>query len=241
MLIDYFSLWESATAYKDTYAAAKPFPHCVIDNFLPPEALQLLREGFPEPDSIIWKHNANENTHAKADMRYGFADTKDMLFGAARPVFLEFISGSFVGFLGALTGIRFLVPDPYYVEGGYHMVGNGGRLAPHADFSHHPMGLERRVNLLLYLNADWKYGGTLKLYDEAMRPVRTIEPIINRCVIFSTSQTSYHGHPEPMTLPDGVLRRSVALYYYAKPRRERTEHKAIFPGQPKVDTKAEIA
>ena len=231
MLLDYIRMWEMAEAHKAEYAAAQPFPHAVIDNFLPKRALEMALEGFPPPDSIFWKHTTNANTAAKADLRYGFSSTKDLMFGAARPVFLEFISGSFCGFLDSLCGMHFLVADPYYVEGGYHMVGDGGRLAAHADFSHHPMGLERRVNVLLYLNPGWKpeYGGNLKLYDPAMRPVVEIEPKLNRCVIFSTSETSFHGHPEPMSLPPGVLRRSIALYYYAKPRAERQQHKAIFP------------
>lgn len=229
MLLDYISLWQFAGANKSRYADAHPFPHIVMDNFLPERALQMALEGFPEQDSILWKRNSNEYTENKADIKYGFGNSKDLMFGKARPVFLEFSSGSFAGFLDELCGVKFLVPDPYYVEGGYHMVGDGGKLDPHADFSHHPMGLERRVNMLLYLNPDWHYGGNLTLYDPEMRPIRTIEPILNRCVIFTTSATSFHGHPEPMSLPPGILRRSIALYYYSKPRVEREKHKAIFP------------
>jgi Rps23 Pro-64 3,4-dihydroxylase Tpa1-like proline 4-hydroxylase len=150
-------------------------------------------------------------------------------FGSARWVFHELNSGSFLEFLHRLTGIL-LLPDPYFQEGGYHLVGNGGRLAPHADFSHHYLGMERRVNLLLYLNDGWKdeYGGHLELYDEKIRLVVKIAPIFNRCVIFNTSKTSFHGHPHPMTLPDGVWRRSLAMYYYTGAT-GREFHKAIFP------------
>jgi hypothetical protein len=49
------------------------------------------------------------------------------------------------------------------------------------------------------------------------RKVVTVEPVFNRMVIFTTSDTSYHGHPEPLRCPPGRSRRSLALYYYALP------------------------
>ena len=92
-------------------------------------------------------------------------------------------------------------------------------------------GLERRLNLIYFLNEGWKpeYGGELKLFDESgLTPVASFAPIANRCVIFETSETSFHGHPEPMKLPRGVRRKSIALYYYALPRPERKRHRIIF-------------
>ena len=151
---------------------------------------------------------------------------------ALRAVLAELNCGLFLWFLRQLSGIDRLMSDPYYIEGGYHMVGNGGRLGIHADFSHHSYtALERRLNLLLYLNPKWKaeWGGALRLYDQALNPSPPIWPVMNRCVIFATSETSYHGHPEPMRLPAGVMRRSLALYYYSAPRPERSPHRAIFP------------
>ncbi len=37
----------------------------------------------------------------------------------------------------------------------------------------------------------------------------------NRVLIFTTDGTSFHGHPEPMRCPEGVARRSLALYYFS--------------------------
>lgn len=59
--------------------------------------------------------------------------------------------------------------------------------------------------------------------------VVTVEPVFNRAVIFATSDTSFHGHPEPMKLPEGVYRRSIAMYYYAIPRLERSRKTIHFP------------
>ena len=61
--------------------------------------------------------------------------------------------------------------------------------------------------------------------------MKTIDPIFNRCVIFSTTSGSYHGHPKPLTCPKSVSRKSIALYYYSvgRPFKERNEgHSTIF-------------
>jgi hypothetical protein len=45
----------------------------------------------------------------------------------------------------------------------------------------------------------------------------------------------FHGHPEPMTCPEGVFRRSIALYYYTvekNPNRRATNYQAS-PGDGK--------
>jgi len=77
--------------------------------------------------------------------------------------------------------------------------------------------LARRINLLLYLNKDWKdeYNGQLELWDRAtMTKGKAVAPLFNRAVIFSTVKEALHGHPTPLAAPPGVARRSLALYYY---------------------------
>ena len=60
----------------------------------------------------------------------------------------------FLKYLQEITGIKEpLISDPYLSGGGYHEIKNGGVLKVHADFNRHPsLELDRRVNLLLYLN-----------------------------------------------------------------------------------------
>ena len=137
----------------------------------------------------------------------------------ARALFYSFNSRPFIRVLENITGIEGLIPDPYFLGGGFHEVAQGGHLSIHADFNHHrPLNLERRINVLIYLNKAW---------DEALRRpagamgsrhedrVRSFTPEFNRCVIFSTDDTSYHGNPNPVDHPAGVSRRSIALYYYS--------------------------
>lgn len=91
----------------------------------------------------------------------------------------------------------------------------------HADFNWHPrLQLFRRINVLIYLNLDWKdsYADDLlmaqKQHDDSLIVKKRISPIFNRTVIFITDDTSFHGHPEPLTCPEKVRRNSIATYYY---------------------------
>ena len=75
------------------------------------------------------------------------------------------------------------------------------------------------VNLLLYLNPTWEsaWGGQLQLWSKDMqRAVTRVEPTGNRLFIFTTDEHSYHGHPEPLAVPPGLARQSLALYYFTE-------------------------
>src|SRR5208282_3669906 len=109
------------------------------------------------------------------------------------------------------------------------------KLGVHADFNKHgEFGLDRRLNLLLYLNKDWReeYGGHLQLWNRDMsRCEAKVAPIFNRVVVFGTTDFTYHGHPDPLQCPDDMTRKSLALYYFSngRPAEEVTgEHSTIF-------------
>jgi hypothetical protein len=131
-------------------------------------------------------------------------------------------SGVFLAFLEKLTGIEGLIPDPTFGSCGMHSTGRGGRLMMHTDVNRHPHGcaMHQVLNLILYLNEDWKeeYGGHLELWDEARKPVRKILPVANRVALFHTGTRSLHGHPHPLTCPPGRRRNSLAVYYYLRDR-----------------------
>jgi Rps23 Pro-64 3,4-dihydroxylase Tpa1-like proline 4-hydroxylase len=147
------------------------------------------------------------------------------LFGAVtRQLLLELNSARFVDFVQTVCGIDGLIPDPWLFGAGLHQVESGGFLEIHADFNRHPVwNLDRRLNVLFYLNRDWRdeYGGELELWDDTMRHcVRRYPPVANRLVIFSATDRSYHGHPRPLAMPPGRTRKSVAAYYYSNGRPE---------------------
>ena len=81
--------------------------------------------------------------------------------------------------------------------------------------------MDRRVNLLLYLNKNWldSYGGCLELWDKEMtKCVKKIKPEFNTMVIFNTNDFSNHGHPDPLNCPINLSRKSIATYYFSKGR-----------------------
>jgi hypothetical protein len=198
------------------YAAAEPFPHVVIDDLLPADAARRVADNFPAAEEIDWHRFANPRQKKFA------AEDETQMEENARWLLYQLNSATFVRFLETLTGIEGLIPDPYFTGGGLHQIERGGYLKIHADFNRHPkFKLERRLNLLLYLNQNWQeeYGGHLELWDKEMTHfVRRILPTFNRCVIFNTTDTSYHGHPEPLNCPSGMTRKSLALYYYSNGR-----------------------
>lgn len=81
--------------------------------------------------------------------------------------------------------------------------------------------MHRRLNLLIYLNDPWDAGwrGEVELWDEnADKKLFSLEPRLGNALIFETNDISYHGHPDPLNTPDGIYRKSIAMYYYSPTR-----------------------
>ncbi|QQV78079.1 2OG-Fe(II) oxygenase [Sphingomonas aliaeris] len=201
------------TELTQTYNEGSPFPHIVIDDFLPPEVLETV---LAHCDDLQMNEDAFE--FDRAQERFKRSYQPDSLPDPLRTLFYSFNSRPFIKMLENITGIKGLIPDPYFLGAGIHEIRQGGHLSVHADFNHHKiMNLERRINVLIYLNKDWKadYGGSLELWDEAMTTrEQDVVPEFNRCVIFNTTSNSQHGNPQPINHPAGISRKSIALYYY---------------------------
>jgi len=222
-VIDYFNfsfaeLMELGKQKNKDYINATPYSNIYFDNFFNPEYLKMILEEFPDfgkSEEDIHYTNANEDKYAsKGEYRLG-PNTRSFIHALNSQTFLEFLQ--------ELTGIKeTLIPDPYLEGGGLHQIKVGGYLKIHVDFhSHKLMNLDRRLNILVYLNQDWKqeYGGDFELWDKDMREcVAKVAPIFNRLVIFSTTDYSWHGHPDPLTCPPDRSRKSLALYYYSNGR-----------------------
>lgn len=216
------------------YANASPYPHVVFDNFLRPDLARRLAADFPAPDDpVLWDHFGAEGYEVKR----GSSD--EAHFPAAlRHALHDLNSGPFMSWLEALTGIKHLLPDPHLVGGGIHLSGPGDHLGIHADFNwHEGLQAHRRLNLLIYLTdqawqTDW--GGALELWTtDADHCERTVEPVFNRAVLFTTRSDTFHGHPQPWAAPTGIWRQSLALYYYTSNRpadEQRDPHNTLYKG-----------
>ena len=80
--------------FKDEkYAKAKPFPHVVIDNFLPESLLDDVLTEFPNPKQIDWqtfKTPAERKLASKHEQQMGDA-TRLLLYSLNSSTFINFI------------------------------------------------------------------------------------------------------------------------------------------------------
>lgn len=203
------------------FVQAQPYRHIVIDNFFTDEvAAELLKE-FPDYDSDVWNahyHNPLEDKKA-CDHWLRFPKM-------TYRVFHYLASAEFEQHIQTLSGQTTIYADRGLHGGGWHAHARGGKLNIHLDYSIHPkLGLERHYNLIVYMTPEWQssWGGGLELWshdDVTNQPkemVTYVENRFNRAVIFDTTQNSWHGLPRNLTCPQGVVRRSLAMYYLTDP------------------------
>ena len=218
--LDYERLDALAEQRCAAFRSADPYPFTVIDDFLPVEDAEKLLAEF-EATQSGWNHyhHYNEKKLALTDIRQMGAHTQR--------VFAALQHERFVEFLMRLTGIDSLIADPDLDGAGLHEIVRGGFLNVHTDFQSHTVNSEwsRQINLLIYFNHDWRpeWQGNLELWNTDMsRCVETIEPVFNRAVLFNTRDNAYHGHPHRLMCPEGVTRKSLALYYFRNEHQRQT-------------------
>lgn len=217
--------------HSSEFRAAKPWPHIVIDDFLPEYLACNILKVFPDPEHDVWfdwTKRGKNNQYKKQGV--GSAAKLKNISPYLHHVLAAFQSYPFLSFLEELTHIPKLLPDPYFYGGGLHQILSGGFLNLHTDYNRSDrLDLYRRVNVLLYLNLDWKpeYNGELELWDlESKQCVKSIAPLFNRLVVFITDKQSLHGHPKPLNTPLGITRKSLAFYYYTATPAEDTRYVA---------------
>ena len=221
------------------YQSAEPYNYGSIDGFLPEAVLRRVKEEIatlPEP----------EGAFDRAQERLKTSYNPERLPLYTRSLFHALNAPAFLAFLHEMTGIENLIPDPYFVGAGIHRVANGGHLDIHADFNlHGQMQVERRLNVLIYLNDDWReeWGGSFEIWDKAMEnKVASFVPIFNRMVCFSTGSDTFHGNPATVANPNGEPRLSIALYYYTATWDEtRKSHTTLFKPRPGTADKVDWA
>lgn len=221
---------------KIQYQTANPFPYIVIDNFLPEFLLESCLEEIKQHDE--WYSNQEDWVEEFERNKFYYpTDSTDMSeFKKKVPItnmITEYMnSGQFIKFLENLTGFEKLYKDPIMLGGGIHKIKRGGKLSIHLDYNQHPgRKWKRNLNLLLYLNKDWKaeWEGNLELWDKESWEKRVeIEPVFNRAVIFSI-EGAPHGHPIPLNVPNNISRYSLALYYFTNEEvNDDDKHTVIF-------------
>jgi hypothetical protein len=213
-MINFDYLESNISELSKDFKNAVPFEHIVIDNFCYSEKLA---------DSIQLIPDVNQGGGNKSrDFIFAKNKFEKSMFHELHPNFKilksELLSDRFQKFLFNLTGEEIFV-DPSFHGGGLHQGGKDSFLNMHVDFNYHPLNRNwfRNVNILLYLNEDWKkeYRGELKLRDGRNKgsSPNLIEPLFNRAVIMFTRDYTFHGY-DKINFPDGHYRRSIAAYGY---------------------------
>lgn len=194
---------------------ATPFSHLIVDNFWSNEELELCASEFPNLNDARWRSYPSVKEFGK------LAIDNPMHWGKNVQQFMTRChSSTMLTAFENLTGFKNLSADS--VGGGMHMTGKNGRLDMHVDFNVHPDGQRiRRLNVLTFLSRDWdpSWGGVLYLGKN--KEIKII-PAWNRMVIFTCSDISWHGHPEPIV--DDHLRKSLACYYYTPKENDVAPH-----------------
>lgn len=198
------------------FSSARPFEHVVIPNFFSEDVARCIAREFPSPKDPghNWHHYNNP-----IEQKYSLDDFTGL--PRINDVFNSLQSGETVGLFRKITGIAELEADPYLHGAGLHAYPNRGKLDVHLDYCIHPVsGKERRCNLIVYLNTEWKpeYGGDLEFWNESLTEKKSVtSPSWNTAVVFKTNDLSYHGLPKAIECPEGQYRKSLAIYYVSPP------------------------
>ena len=208
-----------------------PFDYCIIDNFFTSQSALKLCNSFPKYSSDIWHVYKSKIEDKKTCNNWNNFDN------FTYEVFRQLNSQSFVELISKSIKTE-LFPDPGLHGGGWHIHANNGNLNPHLDYSIHPKtNLQRRINLIIYLEKNYKvkFGGHLGLWKhdkEKNQPsvlVKEVYPKFNRAIIFDTSQDSWHGLSRKINLPKNIFRKSIAIYYLCSPEKKHLSNKrALF-------------
>lgn len=195
----------------------------IIDNFFDETRLEAVRNEVLAIPEGAWVAKLNKSPN-EVDKQYLLKkkaiNRVETMGPACRDIFAFLASADMIQYLEKMTGIQGLCADPLLYGGGLHKITEGGWLAVHADYNLHPKThLHRRINVIVYLNRDWKpeYNGELEFWNTDLSEcVERVAPLFNRMVIFKNTDTSWHGHPAPWQAPYDRL--SIATYYYTVDR-----------------------
>ena len=225
--------------YRQAFSTAKPFKHVVIDDFLKSDFAESLLVKFPtvsDPTKLVSEFGTPNPKSARSDVR-----------GLAKPfvqIDAYIQSVDFLNLMSNITGIADLCYDPWYYGAGTHENFHGAGLDAHYDFNIHPQtAYHRRLNAIIYLNKDWNpdWRGEISFHTDPWDldgdVITSVHPSFNRCVIFETTENSWHS-VGVVNLPKALRhlsRKSFTIYLYTKTRPENeiaVEHGTVYVPPP---------
>lgn len=191
-----------------SYLTNQPFSYLVIDDFCDVEKLKELKSQIPEL-------NNKSRDYMFANNKFEKSNYKELgpLF---QEIYEDLKSERFNKFLSFISAKEVFV-DPKNHGGGLHQGKKNSFLDMHLDFNYHPINTQwyRQMNLLLYLNSDWKeeYKGQLRIEDLRSGEAKQLEVPFNRMIIQECGPYTLHGY-DMTAFPEGDFRTSIATYAY---------------------------
>jgi hypothetical protein len=217
------------------FESAKPFRHVIVDNFFRADVAEQMLRDFPtveDPSTLVNEFGAPNPKSAISDVK--------SLAPIFRQVDRYIQSREFLDAMERITGIPDLRYDPWYYGAGTHENFHGAGLDAHYDFNIHPnTAFHRRLNAIVYLNKDWDpdWKGDIAFHtdpwDLKNDYKKSVQPEFNRCVIFETTENSWHS-VTPVDLPAEQRRNSrksftIYLYTESRPAEETApEHGTVY-------------
>jgi len=207
-MIDFEHLETNKEIFKQSFLAAKPFCLVVVDNFCQAQKADELYKGIPEIETQSADYVFAKNKFEKSKFW--------TMGGIFEELYTDLTSIRFQNWLKYVTNEDIFIDKEFY-GGGIHQGKTGSFLDMHADFNYHPLKANwfRNLNLLLYLNKDWKpeYGGHLRLEHSETGSKTEVEVPFNRFVIMHSRGYTLHGY-DPIKFPEGKYRTSIAAYAF---------------------------
>lgn len=207
-MINFDNLEKNKEQLRMSFLLAKPFPHLIIDDFCETEKINQLYNEMPDIETKSRDYVFAANKFEKSKFR----DVSPLF----EELYEDLISDRLRALLCFITNEDVFVDEAFH-GGGIHQGKKNSFLDMHVDFNYHPLHPDwyRNLNLLLYLNKDWKpeYGGHLKLEDLRSGEKQSLEVPFNRMIIQQTRKYTLHGYGQT-NFPEGKYRTSVASYAY---------------------------
>ncbi len=213
--------------YKQKYLEGKPVPRLVIDNFLPTSIYQAIVEEMNLYPEESWKVKQLPSSGIRKE-------SKDLNpTPLLRTVVNSLSSNLFISWMKKVTNNNQIIPDVEFLGAGLASAPANSFLGLHVDFNwNDTLKLNRKFNLLLYLNSDWKeeWGGELEIWNfEKTKLESKIFPMPNRLIFWEHDERLIHGYPTPIKSPSDIERQNFMIVYYTSNSTPSSDpHKSLF-------------
>jgi hypothetical protein len=209
--IDLITSKYDAKDYAIDYQHGEPIPWITFDNFLPEELLKTIQEEMNTIPKHIWSEFTRSNSFMLECNNFKYSPN-------IRELALNLNSGEFVSWLESITGKQKLIPDPHFIGAGLMRCFTGHSLKLHTDFNwNEQLHLNRALSMILYISPDWdqSWEGQLEFWNfEKTECLHKVMPKPNRLLIWNYDERVIHGHPKPLTCPEGASRDGLRLFYF---------------------------